>query len=1287
MADTGFACYGADCTCLEVISGCPTSCVSQTPCLVTQHVFKFHRLLVMHVCGAQLRWFASNQIRNVAALAGNVATASPISDMNPLLVACGTCTISAHPCLPCVGSCLHAEVRSLAFHNDTQYLFAGLRFTTLPLCIYGPPATGATLTLVHPKEGERVVPINEFFISYRTTAMRVAEGEFIKTINLPFTTSWEYVGAYKQARRREDDIALVGGTYRVRLQPDHAAASSEAGGGWRIADVGIAFSGMAAITCETKGSYKALVGRTWAPDVCDVALEQFTDRHSLPPQVPGGMPEFRTGMTASFFLKFFVRATTELTEDIEAARAAGEDPVPAPPTLSSRSLSAGVEYHRPVSFGTQTYDVPVRADAPSAAVPPTGVSGADGRKAQTADDVGEAGEQRHDGPEGGGQLPTNANLSTPVPTAKEQAGAVGKPVMHASGLLQTTGAAKYVDDIPVPAGTLEAALVLSPHPHARVLSIDASEAEAMKGVVGFYGAKAITGLNKFGVAVMDEYIFADVGHEVMHAGQMIGVVLAECRVTAQRAARAVQVEYEQLPFIGTIQEAIAAESFQGPTRHVVQGDVDAAFASPATEVLIEGEVYSGGQEHFYLEPGACLLVPTEEAEGMTVYTSTQAANKTQAAIAKTLGMDSHRVAVKIKRIGGGFGGKETRTVPYTVAAAVAAFAADRPVRLNLERGEDMQMTGQRHAFYTKYKAGFTSDGRFTGVDMQIYNNGGWSLDLSIGVLDRAVWSCDNAYFFPTARVMGRTCKTHMPSHTAYRGFGGPQGMIVAEQILEKAAIQLGIPADVLRFRNLVQEGQSTHYGELLNNVTIRKMWEEVIRSSQVTARSKQIEAFNAQNRFRKRGLAMVPTKYGINFGIKWMNQAGALVHVYTDGSVLVSHGGVEMGQGLNTKMIQVAAHTLGVPVHRVHIEETATDKVPNASPTAASASTDLYGGAVQDACDQLNARLKPYRESMPEGSTFNDIITKAFFDRVSLSAAGFYTVPRAGYDWDMVTDNNRERGEPFNYYTYGMCVSEVELDTLCGDFHVLRADLMMDLGNSVNPVIDIGQVEGAYTQGLGWCTMEECVWGDSQHTWLRPGKLLNPGPGTYKIPAFNDVPIDFRVSLLHNTPNPSAVYSSKAVGEPPFFMACASYFALRRAVASARLEFLRQPLASLSANLGPADEDTASDEDSGIITRSISDSGTLLHLDWLGSLDTKAWLCSTHGVHSASLHLLLTWKNCCVALLLCCRVVASQIVLPGPRKLVSMLGQSLRPACIKSSLSCTRLRLPNASAWLAPTKW
>ncbi|KAF7824255.1 xanthine dehydrogenase 1-like [Senna tora] len=727
--------------------------------------------------------------------------------------------------------------------------------------------------------------------------------------------------------------------------------------------------------------------------------------------------------------------------------------------------------------------------------------------------------------------------------------AVGSPEVHLSSRLQVTGEAEYADDSQFPPNGLHAALVLSRKPHARILSIDDSGAKSSPGFVGIFLAKDVPAGNKIGPVVTDEELFAE--EYVTCVGQVIGVVVADTHENAKLAARKVHVEYEELPAILTIQDAINAKSFHpNSERCLRKGDVDHCFQSGQCDKIIEAEVQIGGQEHFYLEPHSSLVWTVDGGNEVHMISSTQAPQKHQKYVSVVLGLPMSKVVCKTKRIGGGFGGKETRSAFIAAAAAVPSYLLNRPVKIVLDRDTDMMITGQRHSFLGKYKVGFTNEGRVLALDLEIHNNAGNSMDLSLAILERAIFHSDNVYEIPNMRIVGRVCFTNFPSHTAFRGFGGPQGMLIAENWIQRIAVELKKNPEEIREKNFQGEGSVLHYGQQLQHCTLAQIWNELKLSCNFVKAREEVDLFNGQNRWIKRGIAMVPTKFGISFTTKLMNQAGALVHVYTDGTVLVTHGGVEMGQGLHTKVAQIAASAFNIPLSSVFISDTSTDKVPNASPTAASASSDMYGAAVLDACEKIKARMEPIA-SQRIFNSFSELASACYAERIDLSAHGFYITPDIGFDWRI------GKGIPFRYFTYGAAFAEVEIDTLTGDFHTREANIVLDLGYSLNPAIDVGQIEGAFIQGLGWVALEELKWGDGAHKWIPPGCLYTCGPGTYKIPSVNDVPLKFNVSLLKGHPNVKAIHSSKAVGEPPFFLASSVFFAIKDAIRAARAEMGR----------------------------------------------------------------------------------------------------------------------------------
>lgn len=517
----------------------------------------------------------------------------------------------------------------------------------------------------------------------------------------------------------------------------------------------------------------------------------------------------------------------------------------------------------------------------------------------------------------------------------------------------------------------------------------------------------------------------------------------------------------------------------------------------------------------------------------------------QVFVSQVCGVQCNKVVVRVKRLGGGFGGKETRSIPLSAAVALAAKKTGRPVRYMLTREEDMVVSGQRHPFYAKWKVGVNKDGKIQALDADIYNNAGWSFDLSMAVCERAMTHVDGCYSIPNVHVRGRLCKTNTMSNSAFRGFGGPQGMFIAETYMEEVADRLGIPVEKFREINMYDVGGVTHFNQTLTDWHVPLMYKQVLEESNYATRREAITKFNKESKWRKRGLSIIPTKFGISFTALFLNQAGALVHIYHDGSVLVAHGGVEMGQGLHTKMTQIAAQALGVPLENVFISETGTNTVANASSTAASASSDLNGYAIYNACEQLNERLAPYRKRLGPGATMEALAQAAYFDRVNLSAQGFYKTPEIGYVW------GENRGKMFFYFTQGVTAAEVEVDTLTGTWTCTRADVKMDVGRSINPAVDYGQIQGAFVQGMGLFTMEESLWlggGPAK------GGLFTKGPGAYKIPGFRDVPQVFNVSLLKDVEweGLRTIQRSRGVGEPPLFMGSAVFFGIRDALKAAR---------------------------------------------------------------------------------------------------------------------------------------
>ncbi len=734
---------------------------------------------------------------------------------------------------------------------------------------------------------------------------------------------------------------------------------------------------------------------------------------------------------------------------------------------------------------------------------------------------------------------------------------MSKAMPHESAALHVAGQALYTDDLRPPTGLLTCWPVLSPHARARITRLDATPALAVPGVVAALTHEDVPGVNDSSGHKHDEVLLPF--GEVFYHGQAVLWVVAEGERAARAGVKRVRVEYQELkPLLG-VEAAIAAGSFHGLEQAIRRGDAELALSS--SEHALSGEVFMNGQDHFYLETQASWAIPDGEGN-LQVYSSTQHPTETQAVVARVLGVPRSRVVVTCLRMGGGFGGKESQANPYAAVAALAALKTGRPARVRLKRDQDMMLTGKRHPFLGRYRVSFDSEGVLKALDVQLFSDGGWSSDLSEAVLGRALFHIDNCYYIPNLRVTGRVCKTNVTSHTAFRGFGGPQGMLVVEEALDRVARYLGLPPEVVRERNFYRgtlETNTTHYGQEVADNRIGRVWDEVKANSDFEARKAEVAAFNRESPHVKRGLALQPVKFGISFTHTPLNQAGALVLIYTDGSVQLNHGGTEMGQGLHTKMLQVASRALGLSLKRFRMMPTATDKVPNTSATAASSGADLNGQAVKDACETLKTRLEHVARKMlkvsdaaelvfagdhiyPKGETsrrlpFNEVIAQAYLQQVPLSATGYYRTPGLHYD------AAAGRGKPFHYFAFGAALSEVEVDGFTGGFKLKRVDIVHDVGDSLNPLVDQGQIEGGFVQGMGWLTMEELVWNQD-------GRLLTVAPSTYKIPTIADAPEAFHVQLLEHTRQPDTIYGSKAVGEPPFMLALGVREAIRAAVAA-----------------------------------------------------------------------------------------------------------------------------------------
>ncbi|GFF23243.1 xanthine dehydrogenase [Aspergillus lentulus] len=964
----------------------------------------------------QLRYFAGRQIRNVASPAGNLATASPISDLNPVFVATNTVLIA----------------KSL--------------------------------------RGDIEIPMNEFFKGYRLTAL--PEDAVIASLRIPISSKQgEYLRAYKQSKRKDDDIAIVNAALRVSLSPSNDVMS-----------VNLVFGGLAPMTVSARNAESFLVGKKFTnPATLEGTMSALERDFDLKFSVPGGMATYRRSLALGFFYRFYHDVLSEIgvkDTDID------EDVI--------------AEIERAISSGQKDHE------------------------------SSKAYQQR----------------------------ILGKATPHVSALKQATGEAQYTDDIPAQKNELYGCLVLSTKAHAKIVSVDTTAALDIPEVYDYVDHRDLPNpkANWWGAPKCDEVFFAV--DEVMTAGQPIGMILASSAKIAEEASRAVKVEYEELPAILTIEEAIEAESYFDHFRFIKCGDTDKAFEE--ADRVFHGVSRMGGQEHFYLETQACVAIPKPEDGEMEIWSSTQNPTETQTYVAQVTGVAANKVVSRVKRLGGGFGGKETRSVQLAGICATAAAKTKRPVRCMLNRDEDIVTSGQRHPFLCHWKVGVTKEGKLLALDADVYANGGHTQDLSGAVVERSLSHIDGVYKIPNVHVRGRVCKTNTVSNTAFRGFGGPQGMFFAESFMEEIADHLDIPVEQFRLQNMYQPGDKTHFHQELKDWHVPLMYNQVLEESSYGERRKAVEEYNKKHKWSKRGMAIIPTKFGISFTALFLNQAGALVHIYHDGSVLVAHGGVEMGQGLHTKMTMIAAEALGVPQSDVFISETATNTVANTSSTAASASSDLNGYAIFNACEQLNERLRPYREKMP-GASLKELANAAYFDRVNLSAQGFYRTPDIGYVW------GENKGQMFFYFTQGVTAAEVEIDTLTGDWTPLRADIKMDVGRTINPSIDYGQIEGAFIQGQGLFTTEESLWHRAS------GQIFTKGPGNYKIPGFRDIPQVFNVSMLKDVEweNLRTIQRSRGVGEPPLFMGSAVFFAIRDALKAARKQWNVNEVLSLQSPATP----------------------------------------------------------------------------------------------------------------------
>ncbi|MDA5093437.1 xanthine dehydrogenase molybdopterin binding subunit [Aliiroseovarius sp. KMU-50] len=729
---------------------------------------------------------------------------------------------------------------------------------------------------------------------------------------------------------------------------------------------------------------------------------------------------------------------------------------------------------------------------------------------------------------------------------------IGKPLPHDAAHLHVTGAARYVDDIPTPKGTLHLCFGLSDVARGEITSVDLSAVRAAPGVVAVLTADDLPFENDVSPSIHDEPLLAV--DEVFYLGQPIFLVVAESHLAARKAARLGQIDIAPLPAILTIDQALEADSrFEGGP--VIWSRGDAADALASAPHVIEGQFEMGGQEHFYLEGQAAMALPGEDGE-MLVHSSTQHPTEIQHKVAHAIGVPMHGVRVETRRMGGGFGGKESQGNALAVACAVVARQTGRACKMRYDRDDDMMITGKRHDFRISYRAGVDDTGKLLGLEITQAARCGWAQDLSLPVADRAMLHADNAYHLENVEITSHRLKTNTQSATAFRGFGGPQGVLGIERILEHVARERGLDPIAVRQVNFYADGQTTHYGQEIEGFHIPAMTDALLDRADYAKRRAAADSFNAESSVLKKGLAFSPVKFGISFTLTHLNQAGALVHVYQDGSIHLNHGGTEMGQGLFQKVAQVAASVFAVDLSAIKITATDTAKVPNTSATAASSGSDLNGMAVKAACETIRDRISEFLAnywSVAPGDVvftggnvqaagrapiaFSEAAQMAYQARVSLSSTGFYKTQKI--TWDRIEG----RGRPFLYFALGVALSEVVIDTLTGENRILRTDIIHDTGNSLNPALDIGQVEGAYVQGAGWLTTEELIWD-------KAGRLRTHAPSTYKIPASSDRPREFNVDLWHEPNQEDTVGRAKAVGEPPFMLGISAWLALADAISA-----------------------------------------------------------------------------------------------------------------------------------------
>ncbi|MFT4924517.1 MAG: xanthine dehydrogenase large subunit [Phenylobacterium sp.] len=750
------------------------------------------------------------------------------------------------------------------------------------------------------------------------------------------------------------------------------------------------------------------------------------------------------------------------------------------------------------------------------------------------------------------QLEASQTSPQTRPPATAQGG-VGKSKKHESAEKHVSGEAIYIDDRPSLRGQLHAAVGQSAHAHAKIISIDLTAVKAAPGVVAVITVDDVPGHVDIGPVFPGDPVLAQ--GLVEFVGQPIFAVAATSHDLARKACKLAKIDYEVLEPVLTVKDALAKQHFVRPPFTMQRGD--SVNAIEDAEHQLSGHISVGGQEHFYLEGQVSSAEPTEDG-GMSIFSSSQHPSEVQKLVAEVLAISLNKVVVDTRRMGGGFGGKETQAAPWACLAALLSNVTKKAVKMRLSRVDDMVLTGKRHPFENTYQVGFDGNGQIQGINITVNGDCGYSPDLSDAIVDRAMFHSDNAYYLDQATVTGNRCKTNTVSHTAYRGFGGPQGMMTIEMVMDDIARYLG--KDPLDIRQINLYGQHernvTHYHQQVEHNNLAKLISTLAKSAQYVERRQQVSEFNRQNPLLKKGLALTPVKFGISFTVQHLNQAGALVHIYTDGTIHLNHGGTEMGQGLFTKVAQIVAEEFQVDVDTVGVSATRTDKVPNTSPTAASSGTDLNGKAAQNAARIIKIRLIDFaikhfsveRDKVEFSNnlviigdkqhSFAEFVQLAYMNRVSLSSTGYYKTPKIHFD------RKTAKGRPFFYFANGAAVSEVLIDTLTGEYKLLATDILQDVGASLNPALDIGQIEGAFIQGMGWLTSEELMWNEK-------GRLLSNSAATYKIPAISDAPAHFKVDILPDDPNREhTVYQSKAVGEPPFMLGISVWSALRDAIAS-----------------------------------------------------------------------------------------------------------------------------------------